>query len=108
MCKGGGQERKTNTEEKSLVRSFVSNMLSHVTGSRLGKYAMPDLVTRLPGLGPSLLSDETVAAVCCTLHEVTSRNMENARALAQVGGIDKLVSISRGRGERYGTPEQKI
>lgn len=62
---------------------------------------MPDLVTRLPGHGPSLLSDETVAAVCCALHEVTSRNMENARALAQAGGIDKLVSISRGRGERY-------
>lgn len=71
-----------------------------VSVSRLGKYAMPDLVTRLPGHGPSLLSDETVAAVCCALHEVTSRNMENARALAQVGGIDKLVSISRGRGER--------
>ncbi|KAL0190625.1 hypothetical protein M9458_013323, partial [Cirrhinus mrigala] len=54
---------------------------------------MRDLVTRLPGNGPSLLSDETVAAV-------TSRNMENARALAQTGGIDKLVTISRGRGER--------
>lgn len=66
-----------------------------------GKYAMRDLVTRLPGNGPSLLSDETVAAVCCALHEVTSRNMENARALAQTGGIDKLVTISRGRGERY-------
>lgn len=65
-----------------------------------GKYAMRDLVTRLPGNGPSLLSDETVAAVCCALHEVTSRNMENARALAQTGGIDKLVTISRGRGER--------
>lgn len=62
---------------------------------------MRDLVTRLPGNGPSLLSDETVAAVCCALHEVTSRNMENARALAQTGGIDKLVTISRGRGERY-------
>lgn len=61
---------------------------------------MRDLVTRLPGNGPSLLSDETVAAVCCALHEVTSRNMENARALAQTGGIDKLVTISRGRGER--------
>lgn len=61
---------------------------------------MPDLVTRLPGHGPSLLSDETVAAVCCALHEVTSRNIENARALAQAGGIDKLVNISRGRGER--------
>ncbi len=61
---------------------------------------MRDLVTRLPGNGPSLLSDETVAAVCCALHEVTSRNMENARALAQTDGIDKLVTISRGRGER--------
>ncbi|XP_056287395.1 plakophilin-4-like isoform X2 [Pseudoliparis swirei] len=62
----------------------------------IGKYAMRDLVNRLPGGAPPVLSDETVASVCCTLHEVTSRNMENAKALADSGGIEKLVDISKG------------
>lgn len=60
---------------------------------------MRDLVNRLPGNSPSVLSDDTVASVCCTLHEVTSRNMENAKALADSGGIEKLVGISKGRGK---------
>uniref|UniRef100_A0A3B3YJQ6 Plakophilin 4 n=1 Tax=Poecilia mexicana TaxID=48701 RepID=A0A3B3YJQ6_9TELE len=67
----------------------------------IGKYAMRDLVNRLPGGTPSVLSDDTVASVCCTLHEVTSRNMENAKALADSGGIEKLVDISKGRGKGY-------
>lgn len=67
--------------------------------SSSGKYAMRDLVNRLPGNSPSVLSDDTVASVCCTLHEVTSRNMENAKALADSGGIEKLVDISKGRGK---------
>lgn len=62
---------------------------------------MRDLVNRLPGgNGPSILSDETVAAICCALHEVTSKNMENAKALADSGGIEKLVNITKGRGDR--------
>lgn len=66
-----------------------------------GKYAMRDLVNRLPGgASPSVLSDETVAAICCALHEVTSKNMENAKALADSGGIEKLVNITKGRGDR--------
>lgn len=70
---------------------------------------MRDLVNRLPGgSGPSVLSDETVAAICCALHEVTSKNMENAKALADSGGIEKLVNITKGRGDRQvgckGTP----
>lgn len=66
-----------------------------------GKYAMRDLVNRLPGGSPSVLSDDTVASVCCTLHEVTSRNMENAKALADSGGIERLVDIGKGRGKGY-------
>lgn len=62
---------------------------------------MRDLVNRLPGGSPTVLSDETVASVCCTLHEVTSRNIENAKALADSGGIEKLVDISKGRGKGY-------
>uniref|UniRef100_A0A8C9TB82 Plakophilin 4 n=1 Tax=Scleropages formosus TaxID=113540 RepID=A0A8C9TB82_SCLFO len=75
--------------------------VSAQNGARVGKYAMRDLVNRLPGGNTTLLSDETVAAICCTLHEVTSKNMENAKALADTGGIEKLVSITKGRGERY-------
>uniref|UniRef100_A0A8C5A936 Plakophilin-4-like n=1 Tax=Gadus morhua TaxID=8049 RepID=A0A8C5A936_GADMO len=71
----------------------------------IGKYAMQDLVSRLPGSsstgGAAPLSDDTVASVCCTLHEVTSRNVENARALAHSGGIQKLVNIGKGRGKGY-------
>lgn len=61
---------------------------------------MRDLVNRLPGGSTTQLSDETVAAICCTLHEVSSKNMENAKALADTGGIEKLVNITKGRGER--------
>ena len=72
---------------------------------RAGKYAMQDLVSRLPGSsstgGAAPLSDDTVASVCCTLHEVTSRNVENARALAHSGGIQKLVNIGKGRGKGW-------
>ncbi|XP_063068807.1 plakophilin-4 [Engraulis encrasicolus] len=94
--------RMDNDRVVCSVATALRNMaLDNRNKELIGKYAMRDLVTRLPGNGPSLLSDETVAAVCCALHEVTSRNMENARALAQTGGIDKLVTISRGRGERY-------
>ena len=68
---------------------------------------MRDLVNRLPGGSPTSLSDETVVSVCCTLHEVTSRNMANAKALADSGGIEKLVDISKGRGKGYETAEKR-
>lgn len=68
-----------------------------------GKYAMRDLVNRLPGGNTRLLSDDMVAAICCTLYEVTRRNIENAKALADTGGIEKLVNITKGRRERWVT-----
>ena len=67
---------------------------------------MRDLVHRLPGGNNSnnaaskAMSDDTVTAVCCTLHEVITKNMENAKALADSGGIEKLVNITKGRGDR--------
>ncbi|KAI3366140.1 hypothetical protein L3Q82_009963, partial [Scortum barcoo] len=43
-----------------------------------------------------------VGVLHAVLHEVTSRNnMENAKALADSGGIEKLVDISKGRGKGY-------
>ncbi|XP_038278211.1 plakophilin-4 isoform X3 [Dermochelys coriacea] len=94
--------RMDNDRVVSSVATALRNMALDVRNKELiGKYAMRDLVNRLPGAnGPSILSDETVAAICCALHEVTSKNMENAKALADTGGIEKLVNITKGRGDR--------
>ncbi|KAL4636220.1 plakophilin-4 isoform X6 [Arapaima gigas] len=94
--------RMDNDRVVCSVATALRNMALDVRNKELiGKYAMRDLVNRLPGGNTTLLSDETVAAICCTLHEVTSKNMENAKALADTGGIEKLVSITKGRGDRY-------
>ncbi|XP_073490210.1 plakophilin-4 isoform X1 [Aquarana catesbeiana] len=94
--------RMDNDRVVSSVATALRNMALDVRNKELiGKYAMRDLVNRLPGgNGPSILSDDTVAAICCALHEVTSKNMENAKALADTGGIEKLVNITKGKGER--------
>ncbi|XP_039613381.1 plakophilin-4 isoform X1 [Polypterus senegalus] len=94
--------RMDNDRVVCSVATALRNMALDVRNKELiGKYAMRDLVNRLPGGNTTLLSDDTVAAICCTLHEVTSKNMENAKALADSGGIEKLVNITKGRGERY-------
>ncbi|XP_019115386.2 plakophilin-4 isoform X7 [Larimichthys crocea] len=94
--------RMDNDRVVCSVATALRNMALDVRNKELiGKYAMRDLVNRLPGGNTTLLSDETVAAICCTLHEVTSKNMENAKALADTGGIEKLVNITKGRGDRY-------
>ncbi|CAB1443786.1 unnamed protein product [Pleuronectes platessa] len=93
-------------QQTNPVREQLVNLMEHLAAKEADislrrKYAMRDLVNRLPGSSPSVLSDDTVASVCCTLHEVTSRNMENAKALADSGGIERLVDISKGRGKGY-------
>ncbi|KAM6978479.1 plakophilin-4 isoform 5-T5 [Tautogolabrus adspersus] len=94
--------RMDNDRVVCSVATALRNMALDVRNKELiGKYAMRDLVNRLPGGNTTLLSDETVAAICCTLHEVTSKNMENAKALADTGGIEKLVNITKGKGDRY-------
>ncbi|CAG09331.1 unnamed protein product, partial [Tetraodon nigroviridis] len=94
--------RMDNDRVVCSVATALRNMALDVRNKELiGKYAMRDLVNRLPGGNTTTLSDETVAAICCTLHEVTSKNMENAKALADTGGIEKLVNITKCRGDRY-------
>ncbi|MGH0120683.1 UNVERIFIED_CONTAM: hypothetical protein FKN15_035069 [Acipenser sinensis] len=94
--------RMDNDRVVCSVATALRNMALDVRNKELiGKYAMRDLVNRLPGGNTTVLSDDTVSAICCTLHEVTSKNMENAKALADSGGIEKLVNITKGRGERY-------
>uniref|UniRef100_A0A8C2FIW8 Plakophilin 4 n=1 Tax=Cyprinus carpio TaxID=7962 RepID=A0A8C2FIW8_CYPCA len=94
--------RMDNDRVVCSIATALRNMALDVRNKELiGKYAMRDLVNRLPGGNTKQLSDDTVAAICCTLHEVTRRNMENAKALADAGGIEKLVNITKGRGEKY-------
>lgn len=90
-----------------------------------GKYAMRDLVHRLPGgsnnnnstgggggggggggsatnsgLMGKTMSDDTITAICCALHEVITKNMENTKALRDAGGIEKLIGIARSKGDK--------
>uniref|UniRef100_A0A8C5GYV1 Catenin delta-2-like n=1 Tax=Gouania willdenowi TaxID=441366 RepID=A0A8C5GYV1_GOUWI len=87
----------------------------------LCKYAMRDLIHRLPGCSSSssnnnatssvnsgttgslskAMSDDTVTAICCALHEVITKNMENAKALRDAGGIEKLIGIARSKGDKH-------
>lgn len=66
----------------------------------IGKYAMPDLVNKLTTTFneqecPS--SDETIAAVLATLHEVISNNVDFVRSLYEAGGLNKLTFIVRNK-----------
>ncbi|KAL4841045.1 hypothetical protein H8958_017592 [Nasalis larvatus] len=91
-----------NDRVVSSVATALRNMTLDVRNKELiSKYAMQDLVNHLPcSNGPSVLSDESKAAMCCVLHEVTSKNMENTKALADLGDVEKLVNITKGRGNR--------
>ncbi|ELW70145.1 Catenin delta-2 [Tupaia chinensis] len=100
--------RIDNDRVVCAVATALRNMALDVRNKELiGKYAMRDLVHRLPGGNNSnnaaskAMSDDTVTAVCCTLHEVITKNMENAKALRDAGGIEKLVGISKSKGDKY-------
>ncbi|XP_009999383.1 PREDICTED: LOW QUALITY PROTEIN: plakophilin-4 [Chaetura pelagica] len=88
--------RMDNDRVVSSVATALRNMALDVRNKELiGKHAMRDLVNRLAGGGGGGLAGREDA-----LHEVTSKNMENAKALADTGGIEKLVNITKGRGDR--------
>lgn len=66
----------------------------------IGKYAMRDLVQKLPGGNlqhDQGTSDDTIAAVLATLNEVIKRNAEFSRALLEASGVDRLVAITHNR-----------
>lgn len=107
----------------SMLHKVVFSPLSLLTSatSLAGKYAMRDLVHRLPGgsnnnnssgggaggggtnassLVGKTMSDDTITAICCALHEVITKNMENAKALRDAGGIEKLIGIARSKGDK--------
>ncbi|XP_073486798.1 catenin delta-2 isoform X2 [Aquarana catesbeiana] len=100
--------RIDNDRVVCAVATALRNMALDVRNKELiGKYAMRDLVHRLPGgnncntLSSKAMSDDTVTAICCTLHEVITKNMENAKALRDAGGIEKLVGISKSKGDKH-------
>ncbi|KAM9458221.1 catenin delta-2-like isoform 1-T1 [Salvelinus alpinus] len=110
--------RIDNDRVVCAVATALRNMALDVRNKDLiGKYAMRDLVHRLPGgnnnnssggtaagaIGKTM-SDDTITAICCALHEVITKNMENTKALRDAGGIEKLIGIARSKGEKH-TPK---
>nr|XP_055057968.1 catenin delta-2b isoform X2 [Misgurnus anguillicaudatus] len=108
--------RIDNDRVVCAVATALRNMALDVRNKELiGKYAMRDLVHRLPGgnnnnsTGTSgtpskSMSDDTITAICCALHEVITKNMENTKALRDAGGIEKLIGIARSKGDKH-TPK---
>ncbi|XP_030623285.1 catenin delta-2 [Chanos chanos] len=108
--------RIDNDRVVCAVATALRNMALDVRNKELiGKYAMRDLVHRLPGSSSAggssggsanstagkTMSDDTVTAICCALHEVITKNMENAKALRDAGGIEKLIGIARSKGDKH-------
>ncbi|XP_039610328.1 catenin delta-2 isoform X3 [Polypterus senegalus] len=103
--------RIDNDRVVCAVATALRNMALDVRNKELiGKYAMRDLVHRLPGGNNSnsgnntaskAMSDDTVTAICCALHEVITKNMENAKALRDAGGIEKLIGIAKSKGDKH-------
>lgn len=66
----------------------------------IGKYAMPDLVNKLTTTyndQDCSSSDDTIAAVLATLHEVISNNVDFVRSLYEAGGLNKLTFIVKNK-----------
>ncbi|PWA17395.1 hypothetical protein CCH79_00011386, partial [Gambusia affinis] len=118
--------RIDNDRVVCAVATALRNMALDIRNKELiGKYAMRDLVHRLPGgsnnnntsgggggaggggsinssiLGGKTMSDDTITAICCALHEVITKNMENTKALRDAGGIEKLIGIARSKGDKH-------
>uniref|UniRef100_A0A4W5M1R2 Catenin (cadherin-associated protein), delta 2b n=1 Tax=Hucho hucho TaxID=62062 RepID=A0A4W5M1R2_9TELE len=97
--------RIDNDRVVCAVATALRNMALDVRNKELiGKYAMRDLVHRLPGGNNNNSSDDTITAICCALHEVITKNMENTKALRDAGGIEKLIGIARSKGDKH-TPK---
>ncbi|XP_046860542.1 lipoxygenase homology domain-containing protein 1-like isoform X2 [Xenia sp. Carnegie-2017] len=63
----------------------------------IGKYAMKDLVYRLPsGEGSQGITEPTYGAIICTIHQLVDQDSQNAKAVRDVGGVVKLVKIAKG------------
>nr|XP_061794836.1 catenin delta-2-like isoform X4 [Nerophis lumbriciformis] len=116
--------RIDNDRVVCAIATALRNMALDIRNKELiGKYAMRDLVHRLPGgtnnnnsssgggsgsgganscgLMGKTMSDDTITAICCALHEVITKNMENTKALRDAGGIEKLIGVARSKGDKH-------
>ncbi|XP_077412544.1 catenin delta-2b isoform X12 [Vanacampus margaritifer] len=116
--------RIDNDRVVCAIATALRNMALDIRNKELiGKYAMRDLVHRLPGgstnnnsssgggsgsaganscaLVGKTMSDDTITAICCALHEVITKNMENTKALRDAGGIEKLIGVARSKGDKH-------
>ncbi|UYV69414.1 PKP4, partial [Cordylochernes scorpioides] len=87
-----------NKELIVLIILSVTKLVELMENYVAGKYAMRDLVHKLPNGNPQneeRTSDDTIAAVLATLNEVILHNSEFSRALLEAGGIERLMYISR-------------
>lgn len=70
----------------------------------IGKYAMKDLVSKLPNGNAQHdygTSDDTVAAVLATLNEVVSKNADFAKSLLEVQGMERLTFIIKNKNNKF-------
>ncbi|XP_032387092.1 catenin delta-2 isoform X4 [Etheostoma spectabile] len=123
--------RIDNDRVVCAVATALRNMALDIRNKELiGKYAMRDLVHRLPGgsnnnnssggggggggstnssvLAGKTMSDDTITAICCALHEVITKNMENTKALRDAGGIEKLIGVARSKGDKIPRHSPKV
>ncbi|XP_063630202.1 catenin delta-2 [Cydia splendana] len=67
----------------------------------IGKYAMRDLVQKLPSGNQQHdqqgTSDDTIAAVLATLNEVIKKSGEFSRSLLEAGGVERLLNLTKQR-----------
>ncbi|RWS29674.1 armadillo repeat protein deleted in velo-cardio-facial syndrome-like protein [Leptotrombidium deliense] len=66
----------------------------------IGKYAMRDLVSKLPNGNQQHdggTSDDTIAAVLATLNEVISNNADFAKSLVEADGMERLLFIIKNK-----------
>ncbi|KPM06241.1 catenin delta-1-like protein [Sarcoptes scabiei] len=69
----------------------------------IGKYALKDLVSKLPAPSATGVpletgtSDDTIAAVLATLNEVISKNPDFAKSMLEAGGMQRLNLIIKNR-----------
>ncbi|XP_041983365.1 catenin delta-2 isoform X2 [Aricia agestis] len=68
----------------------------------IGKYAMRDLVQKLPSGNNNQqhdqgTSDDTIAAVLATLNEVIKKSAEFSRSLLEAGGVERLLHLTKQR-----------
>ncbi|XP_062503852.1 catenin delta-2-like isoform X2 [Corticium candelabrum] len=87
----------------TVVRSVATALRNMAVDPRnkelIGLNGMKRLLSLLPGSNSTQLSNNTIAAVLCTIQEVITRNPENARLMKGMQGIQRIVSLAKSQQE---------